>query len=144
MPAWTTPLLCVLASSPGSRAGVRSTHVVRPRAATAHAAASPTTPAAHDGERRSSGRSSHVRAETDPPGHGQRLRDHVQRHFRVDVPELDEDDGDLADTGAVAQGFVEGLDEKRLPVGDLAVERDAAERLPPPAGYFGEVEQRLN
>ena len=43
MPAWTTPLLCVLASSPGR--GRRSiTHAVRPRAATAHAAASPTTP----------------------------------------------------------------------------------------------------
>ena len=47
------------------------------------------------------------------------------------VPALDEDDRDLADPGAAAQGFVEGLDEERVPVGDQAVERDAAERLPP-------------
>ena len=39
----------------------------------------------------------------------------------------------LADPGAVTQGFVEGLDEERVPVGDQPVERDAAERLPPPA-----------
>ena len=44
MPAWTTPLLWVLASSPG-RGRRSTTHVVWPRAATAHAAASPTTPA---------------------------------------------------------------------------------------------------
>ena len=30
------------------------------------------------------------------------------------MPALDEDDGDLADAGAVAQGYVEGLDEKRV------------------------------
>ena len=44
MPAWTTPLLWMLASSPG-RGRRSTTHVVWPRAATAYAVASPTTPA---------------------------------------------------------------------------------------------------
>src|SRR5215213_594705 len=44
MPAWITPLLCVLASRPG-RGCRSSTHVDSPRAATARAAARPVTPA---------------------------------------------------------------------------------------------------
>ena len=35
---------------------------------------------------RSSSAGSHVRSEADPPGHDQRLREHVQRHFRVAMP----------------------------------------------------------
>src|SRR5450756_2181604 len=67
------------------------------------------------------------------PRHDHRLGEHAARQLGGAHPALDEDDGDLTDSTLLPRGFEQHLHHERVPIRHDPTERDAPERLTPPA-----------